>query len=255
MMINKKKLLLTTAAVLMSLGIAATAMAAPGQFSVQGDELEYDMKTGEGIAKGNVVLLQDGGKATADYAVFNSKSKQGTLRGNVVADKDNAHIVCNEFVIHNENDMSAVGNAVMTKDGRTLAADRVNYYKLREYAETEGGWARLTDTDGSVLNAVKIDYDMKLGVANATGGVTIDSEARKLTASADKAIYETKQNGYVELIGNAKATQDGNTVSGNRLRLTNTNVAIADGDVHIKYIPQQQPAVVNKEQSAESELA
>ena len=201
-MINKKKIMLAAAAVLLSLGMAATAMAAPGQFSVQADELEYDMKTGEGTAKGNVVLLQDGGKATADFAVFNSKSKQGTLKGNVVADRDGSHIVCDEFIVHNENDMSAVGNA-----------------------------------------------------ANATGGVTINSSARKLTASADRAVYETSKNGYVELIGNAVATQDGNTVSGNKLRLTNTNVAIADGNVRVKYIPKQQPAVVNKEQASDSELA
>lgn len=254
-MINKKKIMLAAAAVLLSLGMAATAMAAPGQFSVQADELEYDMKTGEGTAKGNVVLLQDGGKATADFAVFNSKSKQGSLKGNVVADRDGSHIVCDEFIVHNENDMSAVGNAVMSKDGRTLSANRVDYYKLREYAETTGGWAQLTDSDGSVVNAEKIDYNMKLGIANATGGVTINSSARKLTASADRAVYDTGKNGYVELIGNAVATQDGNTVSGNKLRLTNSNVAIADGDVRIKYIPEQQPAVVNKEQASDTELA
>lgn len=254
-MINKKQIMLAAAAVLLSLGMAATAMAAPGQFSVQADELEYDMKTGEGTAKGNVVLLQDGGKATANFAVFNSKNKQGTLKGNVVADKDGAHIVCDEFIVHNENDLSAVGNAVMSKDGRTLASNRVDYYKLREYAETAGGWAQLTDSDGSVVNAAKIDYDMKLGVANATGGVTISSAARKLNASADRAVYETSRNGYVELIGNAVATQDGNTVSGNKLRLTNTNVAIADGNVRVEYLPKQQPAVVNKEQASDNELA
>ena len=253
-MINKKKLMLTAAAVLLSLGIATAAMAAPGQFSVQADELEYDLQTGEGTAKGNVVLLQDGGKATADFAVFNSKNKNGTLKGNVVADRDGSHIVCNEFIVHNENDMSAVGDAVLTRGGRTLMAARVDYYKLSDYAETVGSWASLTDTDGSVLKAGKIDYDIKKGIANATGGVTIESTARKLSASADRVVYETSKNGYVELIGNATATQDGNTVSGNKLRLTNSNVAIADGDVRIEYITKQ-PAVVNKEQATEEKLA
>jgi lipopolysaccharide export system protein LptA len=63
-----------------------------------------------------------------------------------------------------------------------------------------------------------------------------------LTATADKAIYETKENGYVELIGNAQATQDGNSVTGDKLRLTNSNVAVADGNVRIIYIPEEQPA-------------
>jgi hypothetical protein len=59
-----------------------------------------------------------------------------------------------------------------------------------------------------------------------------------LTASADTAVYETNNSGYIELIGNAKATQDGNTVEGNRLRLNNTsNKAEASGNVKIVYVP------------------
>jgi ostA family protein len=85
---------------------------------------------------------------------------------------------------------------------------------------------------------VKITYDGKVGVANATGGVAISSPPRDLTASADTAVYETNNSGYIELIGNAKATQDGNTVEGNRLRLNNTsNKAEASGNVKIVYVP------------------
>ena len=121
---------------------------------------------------------------------------------------------------------------------QTLASERVDYYKNREYAETVGSWARLSMADGSILDAVKITYDGKVGVANATGGVAISSPPRDLTASADTAVYETNNSGYIELIGNAKATQDGNTVEGNRLRLNNTsNKAEASGNVKIVYVP------------------
>ena len=58
---------------------------------------------------------------------------------------------------------------------------------------------------------------------------------------------KTRANGYVELIGNAKATQDGNSVTGDRLRLTNANVAVADGNVKIIYIPAEQPAKATEE--------
>ena len=246
-MAYKNRLLLTMATAVLAAGITATAFAAPGNFSVQADELEYDLGSGEAVAKGNVVLMQDGGRATADYAKFNSKSKSGVLTGNVIADRDDAHIVCNEFIVHNENDLSAVGGAMITKGGKSLSSDRVDYYKAREFAETIGGWARLTDSDGSVLNAAKIDYNMAQGVANAYGGVDIRSDARSLTASADSAVYKTDNSGYVELIGNAKATQNGNSVAGDKLRLTNTNVAIADGNVDIIYIPEKQPALPGKE--------
>ncbi len=229
------------------LGMTSAALAAPNNFSVSADELEYNLRTGEGEAKGNVVLVQDDGRATANYARFNSNTKSGTLTGNVVANRGDAHIVCNEFIAHNENDLSAIGGAVITKEGKSLSADRVDYYKVRQYAETIGSWARLTDMDGSVLNAAKIDYDMAAGVANAYGGVDIKSDARQLTASADSAVYKTDQSGYVELNGNATATQNGNTVSGDKLRLTNTNMAVADGNVHIHYIPEKQPATAAKE--------
>lgn len=244
----KNRLLLTAVAAILAAGMATTAFAAPGSFSVQADELEYDLQTGEAVAKGNVVLMQDGGRATANYAKFNSKSKSGVLTGNVIADRGDAHIICNEFIVHNENDLSAVGGAVLTKAGKSLSSDRVDYYKGRQFAETIGGWARLTDADGSVLNAAKIDYDMAQGVANAYGGVDIRSDARNLTASSDSAVYKTDSSGYVELIGNAKATQNGNSVAGDKLRLSNTNVAYVDGNVDIVYIPEKQPALTNKEQ-------
>lgn len=246
-MINKKKVLLMLATAAISCSVAATAFAAPGKFNVKADELEYDMQTGQGKGKGHVVIVQDDGKATANYATFNSKTKTGTLMGNVMVYKEATQITCGEFTMHSEDYMSALGGAIVIKDGKKLEADRVDYYKSTEFAETIGNWARLTDTDGSVLNAGKIDYDMKKGIANAYGGVNIDSPARKLTATADKAIYETKANGYVELIGNAHATQDGNSVTGDKLRLTNSNVAVADGNVKIIYVPQEQPAKAAEE--------
>ena len=251
-MAYKNRLVLAAAVALLSLGLATTALAAPSNFSVQADELEYDLGSGEAVAKGNVVLRQDGGVATANYARFNSKTKSGVLTGNVIADRDDSHIVCNEFIVHNENDLSAVGGASITKGGKSLSADRVDYYKGREFAETIGGWARLTDSDGSMLNAAKIDYNIAEGVAHAYGGVDIQSNARNLTASADSAVYKTDNSGYVELIGNAKATQNGNSVAGDKLRLTNTNVAIADGDVKIIYIPEKQPAITGKEQQGKA---
>ncbi len=251
-MINKKKALLMVAAALLSCSVAATAFAAPDNFSVKADELEYDLQTGEGRAKGHVVLVQNGGKATANNATFNSKAKTGTLLGNVIVEREDATLNCSEFIMHNEDYMTAAGGANFVKEGKMLSADRIDYYKSTEYAETIGPWARLTDVDGSTLDAGKIDYDMKKGVANAYGGVTVDSPARKLTASADKAVYETQANGHIVLIGNAKATQDGNSVTGDKLRLTNSNVASADGNVKIIYIPQEQPA---KKSEEEQELA
>ena len=102
-MINKNKILLILATAAITCSVAATAFAAPGKFSVKADELEYNMQTGEGKGKGHVVILQDDGKATANYATFNSKAKTGNLIGNVFVDKEGTQISCNEFVMHNED--------------------------------------------------------------------------------------------------------------------------------------------------------
>lgn len=243
----KKKLLLAAAAALLSLTMAGTCLAAQDNFSVQADEMEYDLQSGKGSARGNVVLVQGADRATADAAEFDSKAKTGHLLGNVVANKGDAHVTCDELIAHNENDFSAVGQAMVSREGRSVSASRINYYQSRQYAETVGDWAKLTDTDGSVLEAAKIDYDLKTNVAKAYGGVTINSTARQLEASADSAVYTGGATGQIELIGNAKATQNGNSVAGDRLRLTNNNVATMDGNIKIYYLPEEkQKAAENK---------
>lgn len=248
----KIKSVAALAAAFMLLGSSALyvpAFAAQGSgFNVKADEIEYDMTSGNGTAKGNVVILHDGGKATAAAAEFNSKTMSGKLTGGVVADKDDAHITCATFVMHNEDFVSAVGEASVTKEDKTLTAEQIDYHSDVEYAETIGSWGQLTSTDGSVLTAAQITYNGKTGLAEATGNVDIVSPARNLTAKADKAIYDTNNDGKVELIGNATATQDGNTVSGNRLIMNNAGNAAAGqraeafGNIKIVYVPEKQPA-------------
>ncbi len=248
----KIKSVAALAAAFMLLGSSALyvpAFAAQGSgFNVKADEIEYDMTSGNGTAKGNVVILHDGGKATAAAAEFNSKTMSGKLTGGVVADKDDAHITCVTFVMHNEDFVSAVGEASVTKEDKTLTAEQIDYHSDTEYAETIGSWGQLTSTDGSVLTAAQITYNGKTGLAEATGNVDIVSPPRNLTAKADKAIYDTNNDGKVELIGNATATQDGNTVSGNRLIMNNAGNAAAGqraeafGNIKIVYVPEKQPA-------------
>ena len=256
----KIKSVAALAAAFMLLGSSALyvpAFAAQGSgFNVKADEIEYDMTSGNGTAKGNVVILHDGGKATAAAAEFNSKTMSGKLTGGVVADKDDAHITCATFVMHNEDFVSAVGEASVSKEDKTLMADQIDYHSDVEYAETIGSWGQLTSTDGSVLTAAQITYNGKTGLAEATGNVDIVSPPRNLTAKADKAIYDTNNDGKVELIGNATATQDGNTVSGNRLIMNNAGNAAAGqraeafGNIKIVYVPEKQPAQAEADTAA-----
>ncbi len=218
--------------------MCSVALANESPFSVKADEIEYDMQTGDGTAKGNLELRNDGGLATAKEATFNGKNKSAHLYGGVESVRGDEKLTSNELIVHNENEMSAVGNAFLTKGDKTLNSNRVDYNKATGMMVTSGSTARLTMTDGSVLNAGKITYNSNSGLANATGGVDISSPPRNLTASSDTAVYETNNTGYIELIGNAKATQDGNSVAGNRLRLNNlSGKSEAEGNVRIVYIP------------------
>ena len=256
MMKFKAAAVLTAALMLFGTTPYVPAEAAQNGFNVKADEIEYDMTSGNGTAKGNVVILHDGGKATAAAAEFNSKTMSGKLTGGVVADKDDAHITCATFVMHNEDYVSAVGEASVTKEDKTLTAEQIDYHSDTEFAETIGSWGQLSSTDGSVLTAAQIIYNGKTGIAEANGNVDIVSPPRNLTAKADKAVYDTNNDGKVELIGNATATQDGNTVSGNRLIMNNAGNAAAGqraeafGNIKIVYIPEENPAPAAEDEGA-----
>lgn len=222
-----------------------TVFAAPGaKYSVDATEIEYDLDSGNGTTTGKTTIQYDGGVAVAQGgATFNSKEQTGRLYGGVIADKEDNHLRSDEFIMYSRSFVSAVGSAVLTKGDKTLQAPRVDYHEDSKFVETMGGFARLSTTDGSWLSAGKIIYDMKTGLANATGGVTLENAARKMTGSGDTAVYNTHETGYIELIGNARATQNGNTVTGNKIRVTNVSGkdsrTHAQGDVRIVYYPQE----------------
>ena len=236
------------------------AWAAPGNngatYSVDAPEIEYDLKSGDGTTSGKTTIQYDGGTATAQGgATFNSKEKTGRLFGGVVADKEDNHLNCAELILYSEHFVSAVGDAVLVKGDKTLKAPRVDYHEDKKFAETLGGTAHLSAADGSWLSAGKIVYDMKTGVASATGGVNLESPGRNMTGSGDRAVYDAHETGYIELIGNAKMTRDGNSITGDKLRITNTkgtdSKTHASGNVRIVYYPEEK--TTGKEQEIDGQ--
>ena len=215
------------------------------KYSVDATEIEYDLKSGNGTTTGKTTIQYDNGVAIAQGgATFNSKNRIGRLYGGVTADKDDNHLQSEELVMYTDSFLSAVGNAVLIKGDKTLRAPRVDYHDDKKFAETLGGTARLSSSDGSWLSAGKIVYDMKTGVANATGGVTMENTTHNMTGYGDRAVYDPHETGYIELIGHAKATRDGNTVTGDRLRITNAagsdSRTHVQGNVRIVYYPKSE---------------
>jgi lipopolysaccharide export system protein LptA len=220
------------------------APAKDAKYSVDAQEIEYDMESGDGTTTGKTTIKHDGGTAVGQKgSTFNSKKRTGHLYGGVTAEKQDQRLRSQELFIYSDKYYSAVGDAVVIKGGKKLEAPRVDFHDDTRFAETLGGSARLTDTDGSWLRAGKITYDMKAGLANATGGVSLESKPRKLTGTGDTAVYNTNETGYIELIGNAVAVQDGNTITGDKLRITNVSgknsKSHAQGNVKIVFVPKE----------------
>ena len=220
------------------------APAKDAKYSVDAQEIEYDMESGDGTTTGKTTIKHDGGTAVGQKgSTFNSKKRTGHLYGGVTAEKQDQRLRSQELFIYSDKYYSAVGDAVVIKGGKKLEAPRVDFHDDTRFAETLGGAARLTDTDGSWLRAGKITYDMKAGLANATGGVSLESKPRKLTGTGDTAVYNTNETGYIELIGNAVAVQDGNTITGDKLRIINVSgknsKSHAQGNVKIVFVPKE----------------
>ncbi|MEG0797155.1 MAG: LptA/OstA family protein [Acidaminococcaceae bacterium] len=220
----------------------AGAQAAYAATSVKADVIEYNTKSGVTTATGNVVITKEDGIVKAAAGEYNTKTSAGRLTGGVNAVQKDARTTCDTLVMHDEHHLTASGSAMIKKQDKTLRAEQVEYYQDREFVETVGSWGELALDDGSVLKADYINYDMRAGLATAEGQVAIVSEVRKLTANADKAIYDLQQEGIIELIGHAVAVQDGNTITGNKLKITNNDqTAQAFGQVKLVYIPVAQP--------------
>jgi lipopolysaccharide assembly outer membrane protein LptD (OstA) len=55
-----------------------------GPFQVVGDEVEYQADRDAYVARGNVVITQEGRRLTADRVLFSNKTGVGIASGNVV---------------------------------------------------------------------------------------------------------------------------------------------------------------------------
>ena len=223
-------------------GLLSVTSACWAASSITGDQVEYDFKTGQAAAVGNVKIRHDDGTASAEEADYNTKTGEGKLTGSVVADQKDAHLTSSELIIKKQGKfLSAIGNAVLRKEDKTLRAAQVDYDSDAQFAETIGSWAQLTMDDGSSLDSANMKYNMATGIANADGNVRLISPPRNLTARADRAIYNTKEaDGTIRLIGHATATQNDDTVSGDTLTITGAGGkgAMGDGNVKMVVVPQ-----------------
>ncbi|HWR28320.1 MAG TPA: hypothetical protein VN631_00675, partial [Negativicutes bacterium] len=136
----------------------------------------------------------------------------------------------------------ATGNALLVNKGGTAAGPRMEYFPDRKYANVTGG-ARLTNKD-AVLTSTVAEAFFEEDRATADGNVHIVSDVRKLDAVSDHAIYYgiNGKNGKADLIGNVRAVQDGNVLTGNHVIMYLDDSAL-DADGRSKLVIQPKKSV------------
>lgn len=205
--------------VALSLIVAAPSLqAATEPTNLYGDVLTYTSKTGVITAQGGVKMTQGAAVLTGDAGQYNTKTKEAIVIGNVKVVKEGSTLTAAE--VRSFEDMKhlvATGNAVLVNKDGTAAGPRMDYLPDMQYAKIIGG-ARLTNKD-AVLTSSVAEAFFKEDRATADGSVHIVSDARKLDAVSDHAVYYgiNGKNGKAELTGNVRAVQDGNVLTGNHV--------------------------------------
>lgn len=185
--------------------------------SLDGDVVEYNMKTGVVTAKGNVLMTQGDMKSTGDEAEYNSKTKAGRVEGNVIAiDKaKDLRITCHKATTDAEQHMVAEGDVHGKMEDKTFAGDRVDYFQQKDYALIENG-GTITSKEG-VFTADRMEGFLKEEHIIGRGNAHMISPANDMEAGGDQLDYYGLEQDQAILTGNAWAIQYNNTLKSNRL--------------------------------------
>lgn len=216
----RKKLGAVLLAGLLSFGIAAQMQAAQNKpVELAAEVIEYNSATGVMIATGNVRMTQDNAVMTGLSAEYNTKTKEAYVTGGVKVIKDDAILTSAEVRSYENNHIIATGDAVLVKGESRLTGPKIDYYSDKQYALVPEA-AHMTMPDG-VMTANQIEAYIDENKAIGTGNVHIVSEVRQMDATADKAVYYGAKDaqGKAVLTGNARAVQEGNTLTGETLTI------------------------------------
>ena len=199
-------------------GLQAAPEKAPVPTQLDGDVITYISKTGIMTAQGGVKLTQGTAVLTGDIGEYNTKTKDAVVTGNVKVVKEGSTLTAAEVRAYDEmKRLVATGNALLVHKDGTAAGPYMEYLPDKKYAKITGG-SRLTNKDAVVTSAVAEAFFQE-DRATADGDVHIVSAARKLDAVSDHAVYYgiNGKNGKADLIGNVRAVQDGNVLTGNHV--------------------------------------
>ncbi len=205
---------------------SAVALAAPegetqktesqkGISELNADTVEYNVKTGQMKAEGNVVIHYDGGVVTGASAAYNTKTSTGMMTGGVVADKEDMHLDCDRIELVSKTKMTAIGNVHGWQKDKRVEAPIVEYDNEEGYARLPEGGA-LSSAEGT-FTADYMEGWTKTEHAKGVGNAHIISPPRDFEGGGDEAEYFGKETGKLVLTGHAWAVQENNTLKSGRL--------------------------------------
>lgn len=208
-------------------------------FELAADVIEYDSTSGVMTGEGSVKLTQADAVLTGSNAEYNTKTKEARVTGGVKLVQDDAVMTAQEIRSYDNNHIIGIGGIELIKGESTLTGPQIDYYVDKAYAVINSD-ARLTMPDG-VMTANKIEANLNDNQVTGSGNVHLVSQTRQLDATSDQAVYygAKGETGRVVLTGNARAVQEGNVLTGNKLTLYLEDKAVnAQGRTQLVIQPQ-----------------
>ena len=214
--IGKLKLAFVAAALTAAI-TTGTLYAAGEPASLDGDTVDYDMKSGVITATGNVLMTKGNARVAGAKAVYNTKTQEGNVTGNVIAQKEDMRMTAAMCTTDGKDHMIATGDVHGQKADKTFAGERVDYFAPNEYMLMDTG-GTVTSKDGTVT-ADRLEGWLKEDRYKGTGHAHLVSPPKNLEAGGDQLDYFGKEQGKAILTGNAWAIQDNNTLNSGRLTI------------------------------------
>ncbi|MBO6179551.1 MAG: organic solvent tolerance protein OstA [Selenomonadaceae bacterium] len=186
--------------------------------TLDADTVEYDMKTGQAKAEGNVLMTRGLTKLTGKYAEYNLNTKVGTVEGNVIGVREKMRITCDKLRSEGPEHMFATGNVKGREEDKTFEGDYVEYFpEQNDYVKIPGK-GKITSKDG-VFTANMMEGWLKDEHYVGVGNAHLISPPNDLEGGGDRVDYFGKEEGKAILTGNAWAFQDNHMVRGNKITI------------------------------------
>lgn len=229
---------------LMIVAIAGYACFGAAEFSgkqpveITADAMSYDTVTGVATADGNVKMQQGGAVVTGNHAEYNKTTDAAKVTGNVNGSQDGSQIACNELQLLKQEQVIAIGAVHASSNGYKFSGERLEYYLHEDYVFSPQK-STVSSVEGDMTSGA-LKYFTKAEHGFASGGVLFNSQKRNIVASSQSAEYIGGKNSTITLTGNAKATQNGNSLSAEILNYyMSDDIFVAEGKTKAVYYPSE----------------